>query len=323
MSAESPTTAARATNPVGKGTARPTGPYPPTTKFPPKESDAGSNKTVKGFRFFLGWAVAALGGYHCFVGPNAGRVHRAMYEYAADGPPTQALDHMFIAFACIGFCGLFDTLVAARFGDARYFVLHVAVNVVTVYHTWGDFVHFFTSASPYDLNSCAVAGTHCANKLALDLTVGIHLWHSLAYALKPIDWVHHLPAHIVGACGIIFPFGPVLNATCVLLMGVPGGLDYLLLVFVKLKMLPSLTEKTINQKLNVWMRCPLSAYCGVVMVMGLYLKPGHFVSTGHMVGHALMGVHAYWNGCFFMYRTVDARTRFVEKLKAEKRAKGQ
>ena len=313
---------ATATNPLGKGTARAAGPYPPTSKAAPKkESDAGSNKTVKGFRFLSAWALSAFGVYQCFVGPNSGRVHKAMYSYTADGPETQPLDHMYIAFACIGFCGLFDTMIAARFGGARYFVLHVAVNCVTVYHTWGDFVHFFTSSDPFSLNSCSVSGTHCANKLALDLTVGIHLWHSLAYALKPIDWVHHLPAHVVGACGILFPFGPVLNAVCVMLMGIPGGLDYLLLVFVKLGMLPSLTEKNLNQKLNVWMRCPLAAYCGVVMVMGLFVRPQDFVSKGHMAGHFIMGAHAYWNGCFFMYRTVDARTRFVEKLKAEKKAK--
>ena len=43
------------------------------------------------------------------------------------------------------------------------------------------------SANPFDSNSCALADTPCANKFAMDLTMGIHLWHSLAYSLKPID----------------------------------------------------------------------------------------------------------------------------------------
>ena len=32
----------------------------------------------------------------------------------------------------------------------------------------------------------------------------------------------------------------------------------------------------------------------------------------------LIGVHNYWNGGFFMYRTVDARTRYIIKQKQAK-----
>ena len=57
------------------------------------------------------------------------------------------------------------------------------------------------------------------------------------------------------------------------------------------------------------------------MLLGPLIHPEHFSGLGHRAGHFLVGLHHYWNGCFFMYRTVDARTRFVEKLKAEKKAK--
>ena len=125
------------------------------------------------------------------------------------------------AFACVGMVGLLDMCVARWFGAARYFALHVAVNIVTTYFAFKDFLFVLTSPNPFSTNSCANAGIACSNKLPLDLTVGIHLWHSLAYALKPIDWVHHIPAHLVCAVGILFPWGPSMNALCIILMGVP------------------------------------------------------------------------------------------------------
>ena len=40
----------------------------------------------------------------------------------------------------------------------------------------------------------------------------------------------------------------------------------------------------------------------------------------HIVATFLFGLHAYWNSAFFMYRTVDAHTRYVLKKKEAKEA---
>lgn len=107
--------------------------------------------------------------------------------------------------ACIGLCGLVDLCVARHFGPGRYFALHVAVNLVTSPFALRDFATTFTNPTPFAMASCANAGTPCAAKLTVDLAMGIHLWHGLAYSLKPIDWVHHIPAHVVCLIGLFFP----------------------------------------------------------------------------------------------------------------------
>ena len=78
------------------------------------------------------------------------------------------------------------------------------------------------------------------------------------------------------------------------------------------------TEKNANQSLNVWVRCPIAVAVAALMVGGAILHPSHFVSRTHRWLTGLTGVHHFWNGCFFMYRTVDARTRFVLAAVAEK-----
>ena len=199
--------------------------------MPPKLDDAGSNSTVKGRRFFFALALGAVGLWHSFSPSTAERVHKAVFT--PDGRTgTEPLDNLLFSFACIGFCGLFDMCVARWFGQARYFALHVAVNAVNIFFTTDDFKTTLLSPRILEMHSCMADGTPCCNKLPLDLTVGITLWHSLAYALKPIDWVHHVPALAVCAIGVLFPWGPSLNAACFIYMGLPGGIDYLLLVFV-------------------------------------------------------------------------------------------
>ena len=111
-----------------------------------------------------------------------------------------------------------------------------------------------------------------------------------------------------------------MNASIIILMGIPGGIDYLLLTLVKLKLLHPKVEKDKNQSLNVWLRCPVAVITAFISIVGAYLHPEHFTGMPHRCLHALVGLHNYWNGCFFMYRTVDARTRFAIKQKELKEA---
>jgi hypothetical protein len=283
--------------------------------------DGGSNAVKLGPPFFVAFALGTVGCYLTFLGPNAGRIRQAVF--VPDGKDGESVDNFTFVCACVGLCGLFDVLIARLFGPGRYFALHTAINTACVCFAWRDFVSTLTFANPFESNSCALKGTSCANKFAMDLTMGIHLWHSLAYSLKPIDWVHHIPAHAVCLIGICLAWGPVLNFSIMALMGVPGGIDYGLLTATKLGMLHPSVEKNINQSLNVWLRCPIAVVSAFLMFFGAIVNPDHFTGTGHRVGHALIGVHHFWNGLFFMYRTVDARTRYIikEKEKKEKASK--
>ena len=70
------------------------------------------------------------------------------------------------------------------------------------------------------------------------------------------------------------------------------------------------------------MRCPGATFTGILMLLGPFVHPEDYTGFPHKLGTFFLGFHAIWNGCFFMYRTVDARTRFVMKAKAEREARG-
>lgn len=292
----------------------------------PKDSgaDAGSNSTVMGASLYLGWGLGFLGTWFTFLSPFAIRCQSSVLtpDGRADHEP---LDNLMFSFACIAAVGILDCSIARLFGPGRYFALHTMVNAIMIYFVSNDLILMLSAKNPYDTVSCTREGTPCVNKLPLDLTVGIHLWHSLAYALKPIDWVHHIPSYVVCALGICLPFGPVLNASVFALMGLPGGIDYMMLTLIKIKMLHPRVEKDWNQTMNVWLRYPLAMMTAAAMCGGPLLHPEHFASKTHRIMFFLVGVHHFWNGGFFMYRTVDARTRFTikekEKAAAAKAAK--
>ena len=120
-------------------------------------------------------------------------------------------------------------------------------------------------------------------------------------------------------------------------MGVPGCLDYAMLTLVKQGKLSARVEKDLNQSLNVWIRCPCAVVAGYLQLLDPLVHPAQHLSSFHRALILLSGVHSMcdattpprsrrrarpapspatrrrgrWNGCFFMYRTVDARTRFV------------
>jgi hypothetical protein len=136
---------------------------------------------VKGASFYFALVVGAIGCYFSFLNPDtAQRVQKAVLQ--PDGvTETEFRDNLVFSCACIFICGMFDLLVARLFGPARYFALHVVVNCITVPFAWNDFVTFMsTGNSAFEMNSCSIEATRCSTKLTVCITVGIHLWHTLA-----------------------------------------------------------------------------------------------------------------------------------------------
>ena len=289
------------------------------------QSDAGSNSTVKGKRFFAAWILGAIGAY--FVLAPGSDVLRAVFdppaeEYLVGGLYLgKSCHNILFVFMLIGVVGLCDVIVARLFGPARYFALHVIVNVACCAFAWDDALAGFRMGNPYGTITCTASGSRCANWVAVDLTIAHHVWHSLAYALKPIDLVHHIPS--IAVCLVCLPFGwgPVLNIQILFLMGIPGGVDYFLLTLTKLRMLHPRVEKNANQSLNVWIRSPGAQAYALTMMASTFVHPGSFTTLTHRVVVFVCGVHHFWNPGFFMTRTVDARTRYFIKEKAEKEAK--
>lgn len=282
--------------------------------------DGGSNTAKFTAKWFLAMAAGLLGAFYVFHPDETVSMRVRKAVLAPEGDVGEGIDGLIFSCFCIGVCAVLDLCVARFFGPGRYFALHVMVNAINVCFGWSDFAATFSTANPFEMNTCVRAGIPCANKVAMAMSNGIHLWHCLAYKLSPIDVVHHVPTIIVCLLGLFMPWGPALNVNTVVFMGIPGGLDYVLLVLVKLGALRSRVEKNLNQTINVWVRCPGGVVIAFIMTFGALMRPDDFTGPVHRFVHGLLGINMFWNACFFMYRTVDARTRYVLKEAAKSSA---
>jgi hypothetical protein len=298
--------------------------------------DGGANSTKSDLTYYItAWALGLCGLYATLVHETLSP--RVLGVVVSPPPGTEpSLEAfglcMLFVFAGVGVCATVDLLVGRWFAG-RYFAMHVVLNALIIAASLHDALRFFAFGNPLDANTCfgASGALACGSKVGIGLTFAVHIWHCFAFEVKGIDIIHHVPSFFACAHGLHYGWGPALNFTLVFtLMGVPGMIDYALLVGVKQKWWAAGLEKRTNQTLNVWIRCPFAVVSGYVIMLGAVTSPTSFSSAAHRVSHFLIGVHNVWNGCFFMYRTVDALTRFTltqkypalaDAIKAEKAAK--
>lgn len=134
---------------------------------------------------------------------------------------------------------------------AQYFLLHVCLNSYVVYITCGEAWDFFLSpeidVSTYTENSVKSAS----------VCIGFHMYHYLTAELDFETKVHHIvTVFITGSTALLIPSGRLTAACNFIMCGLPGGIDYALLVLYKYNIIESITEKYINRWLNLLIRMP-------------------------------------------------------------------
>ena len=217
-------------------------------------------------------------------------------------------------FVWIGLIFVLDQVLAKRL-SGRYFFLHAVVNLcINLPISARDTVHFLTHDP---IRSGIGFDGFCASKQPSIITNALHLYHLAFFSMKPIDLIHHIPAILVVCGSHWYAYGPVWNAQVFLaLMGIPGGVDYALLTLVKSGVMCRGTEKVLNAHLNVWMRCPAALLTSFCMAASVIMHADAYNGGWmHQAYHLLVALHGYWNGIFFMERTVRAHERFVLEAK--------
>ncbi|KNC73468.1 hypothetical protein SARC_13974, partial [Sphaeroforma arctica JP610] len=116
----------------------------------------------------------------------------------------------------------------------RYFILHALINAGVVVIVYKDFIDVFLN--PID-------GDQRVEHSCLPLVWAIHLYHVLFFkGLTMVDWMHHLiNVLIMGVIAECWFWGKGVNATCFIMNGVPGGLDYVFLTLMKHGLMSSST----------------------------------------------------------------------------------
>mmetsp|Transcript_29055 Transcript_29055/g.62703 ORF Transcript_29055/g.62703 Transcript_29055/m.62703 type:complete len:135 (+) Transcript_29055:261-665(+) len=100
---------------------------------------------------------------------------------------------------------------------------------------------------------------------------------------------------------------PIINASHVFVTGLPGALDYAMLAAVKEGRMHSMTEKKINNSMNVWVRAPglfATAVFGYVHGCKLIAEPDSGYTQLQFVCLMFNLIIYYWNAFYFMERVV-------------------
>lgn len=237
-----------------------------------------------------------------------------MKQYGATSDPqiVETVTAFFIAIACIA---VLDFLVA-RFFAARYFVLHVAANAVIAVCCVPDLWLMLTDPMT------ALSQDETSN-IPLGIVYSIHVYHMIApgFKLYFVDWLHHILMVVLGCPAMmISKAGPIGNFNFFFICGLPGGIDYLLLVLVKQRIIKPLTEKKYNRILNLWCRTPFLIATSTFFFLKYHLdrtnpEKDSSALIGGMRGFCIL-LNA-WNGIYFMDRVVGNFYVVSEKLKGE------
>ncbi len=183
--------------------------------------------------------------------------------------------------------------------QGRYYLNHFIANSIICYSTLSDTIYCYT-----DFDKVL---QYPKSYFAMSIVFALHFYHMAVYYYKMRydDWSHHiimvllaLPLSLYVNCGAI------LGHSLFFTTGLPGGIDYFLLFLVRNKLIDKMTEKRINTKLNLWVRCPgCISNCTLTLIHALsLLKTNHdylsfFISI-------FITISIYWNGIYFMHQTV-------------------
>jgi len=236
------------------------------------------------------------------------------YYGGTDGNPqiVETVSVFFVAIICIA---VLDFAVA-RFFKARYFVLHVAANAVIATFCVEDLILMITD--PLKALSMDVT-----SNVPLGIVYAIHVYHMVApgFRLYFVDWLHHILMVVLGCPAMmIAKAGPIGNFNFFFICGLPGGLDYLMLVLVKQRLIKPLTEKKYNRLLNLWCRTPFLIATSTFFFLKTHIDLADSTKT---VTAAIFATRIFcillnaWNGLYFMDRVVGNYYVVSHKLREE------
>jgi len=187
----------------------------------------------------------------------------------------------------------------------QYFTLHVFINFyVTIVHLDDVFSSITNPLHSFELP------TDPRGVIAI---YALHIHHILFFRPLPwIDWVHHvLMVLIMLPCAYLVRPGPLLGNGAFWTSGLPGMIDYILLIGVKRKWIQSITEKGINSWIQLWFR-QIGCVSHAILIWIAYLKieeAGGLSSSTisgwkYNISMAIAIIAFLWNGPYFAGRVI-------------------
>jgi len=210
-----------------------------------------------------------------------------------------------VTLLCFGLIAIFHRLVAYRFKKV-YFTLHVFVNSIIVWLTITPAIHCLLRPE----ESTVPTSPENANSMFyLCWCFALHVYHPVFFNTGRMDWIHHVPVYILNILMFGCLFSDVFALQAFVMTGLPGGLDYVLLVLEGEGKMKRATYKAWSANINSWFRMPVGFIAGYLCLLGLwrqYDQPSNPPSTYQVFVFLFMGIHGLWNPGFFGRQAIEA-----------------
>lgn len=193
----------------------------------------------------------------------------------------------------------------------KYYLIHSINNAYLVYLTLPDVVNSYTDLfhfMDYQVNYEAAA-----------VTFSLHFYHIISYfnKLRFDDWLHHILMVVVCLpLSIMVKGGCLLGHSLFFTTGLPGGIDYFMLFLVRNNFMRRITEKKINNYINLWLRSPGCTAQSVLTLVVLLDKNSLFNLKEKIIALTTAGL-VFWNGIYFMNQVVVNYSEVRNKMNNE------
>lgn len=159
--------------------------------------------------------------------------------------------------------------------STRYFLLHFLFNMYLIYLTWNTFIDCLLNPMNIfdeDYNYYSILST-------INI-MNFHIYHMLTHKkeLSTDTIIHHIIGAVISPIITINqPLGKLPVMHNIILCGIPGGIDYLLLVLVKFNKIHRMTEKYINKYLNLLIRWPFIFLSNYIFFLNIYYEKTNLI----------------------------------------------
>ena len=152
--------------------------------------------------------------------------------------------------------------------STRYFLLHFLFNMYIVYITFNTFINCLLN--PFSIFD---EDYNYYSTLSTISIMNFHMYHLVTHVeeLSLETILHHIIGAIINPLITVYnPVGKLPVIHNIMLCGIPGGIDYLLLYFVKMNIIERMTEKKINRFLNLLVRWPFIFLSNYLILLNVY-----------------------------------------------------
>ena len=209
--------------------------------------------------------------------------------------------HIYHVLSCMLVLLLIDRLILLRFvcfadSKTRWWALHALANFAVAFAAVPDTV--WVLQHPF----CCMFG-RLQSWLPSHLAFAVHAYHLAMFVeVKFEELAHHLLfVGVFGAVNFAFYWGPIVNVLLLFITGIPGGVNYVMLVLKKMGVTRAMDQKRRYALIDVWLRMP-----GLMFVATLMLSASiHKATRVPTLATLAVVLLSAFNGIFYMRQTLQ------------------